>query len=165
MINSRERLKFYILYLFPIVLWVGIVLYLSNQSFQQQDIRPFISRYEDMLMRILPEISFTYGNSTVSTENPVGFVHYVFRKGAHILVYGILGLLLVRAINKKWDSLAGSAIFSLSLIMNIAVIDEWNQSLNPNRTGSAHDVILDLIGAVMCIGLYIILVLKNKAKK
>lgn len=72
-------------------------------------------------------------------------VHVLFRKSVHVIAYGILGALAIRAAEKKWIALAYALL--------IAVIDETHQSTLASRTGSPWDVLLDMIGAAIAVHL------------
>ncbi len=72
----------------------------------------------------------------------------IFRKFAHVFVFGVLALLLARA-------LTGSApwpqkkifVWSLALTFLYACSDELHQSFVPGRAASALDVGIDTLGA------------------
>lgn len=68
-------------------------------------------------------------------------------KFAHIVEYGILGYLLMRAISStKRLSLKTSFLFIILFILVYGVCDEMYQSFIPGRNPSLSDLIFDLIG-------------------
>jgi VanZ family protein len=74
----------------------------------------------------------------------------------HIGGYGLLGLLLCRAYRSRWPeasrrSLARSAVLTAALF---GLSDEIHQSFIPLRTADAWDVVADVIGAALGVGLY-----------
>lgn len=75
--------------------------------------------------------------------------HYI-RKCGHFFGYGVMGLLWLRA---WWMTLSNArfikdALLGLLATAILASIDEYHQTLIPNRTGSMRDVLLDCTGAV-----------------
>ncbi len=77
----------------------------------------------------------------------------VIRKTAHVLEYGVLGVLVWRALRHfqppdcpRWDwVLAAQATL---LVMLYATTDEIHQCFVPTRQGSGFDVLLDTAGAL-----------------
>lgn len=80
--------------------------------------------------------------------------HYVLRKGAHAVEYGVLALLAQRAFRLSFR-LAPllAAGFALGLVLAVAAADELRQSSSSVRGGSPVDVALDACGAVAALAL------------
>lgn len=91
---------------------------------------------------------------TGMTENHAYAMNVIVRKSAHILTYGLLGVLLYIVIRQH---AIGYAWFGATLI---AVLDEWHQSFVPDRTPLAQDVLLDSLSA--CLFLLIFVYLKRR---
>ncbi len=70
-------------------------------------------------------------------------VNHALRKGAHVVAYGLLGLLAWFADRRTFVALAMTAA--------VAVADETRQSLTLTRSGTVWDVLLDLAGAALAI--------------
>jgi VanZ family protein len=86
-------------------------------------------------------------------------LHHDLRKSGHFLGYGTMGLLWLRA---WWMTLPRAAFLldaALALLGTAAVagLDEFHQSLLPNRTGIPSDVLLDCSGAAVLVLLYLLL--------
>jgi VanZ family protein len=73
------------------------------------------------------------------------------RHAAHVAVYALLSLFLVRAL--CWDGdrrpSAGQLLLAVGLATLYGVSDEIHQTFVPDRTGHAVDVGWDLIGAAL----------------
>ena len=77
-------------------------------------------------------------------------MHGVIRKSAHFFVYFVLGFLLFRAFygesllrwNLRW------AVYSVILVILIAMSDEFHQSFVASRTSSPVDVVIDSAGGI-----------------
>lgn len=75
------------------------------------------------------------------TSEPVG--NFLTRKLAHIFVYAVLYLLILRATQFKRPGL------SLLLTFTYALTDEYHQSLVPTRTAKLEDLLFDAVGALV----------------
>lgn len=119
----------------PLVVWTGIVLFASTGTMSASNTSRII---EPLLRWLVPDIS----------EARVEFVQFVVRKCAHFTEYAVLALLAARAflpsskgvLRRHW--LAAS----LMLVVMVSLIDEFNQSFNPARTGTIKDSALDTVG-------------------
>lgn len=76
-------------------------------------------------------------------------IHAAIRKLAHVFQYGVLCLVALRA----FKSFMRPAILALGYVAIVAMADEINQSFDPTRTATPLDVILDVVGALIVIGL------------
>lgn len=71
-----------------------------------------------------------------------------FDKMFHFIEYGILGFLWVSWLRNFQWKLQGKKIWIVILICLVySLIDEWVQSVIPNRVSSGADVIADLLGS------------------
>lgn len=74
----------------------------------------------------------------------------VLKKSAHFIEFGILAVLLARAIypaysDRRWLAVA----IALLLTAAWAAIDELHQASTPGRRPSIGDVVVDIVGAVV----------------
>ena len=103
--------------------------------------------FEPILVYLFPHIS----------PQALDFVHFCIRKGAHLTEYGVLGILLWRAIPEPrtrpeiaiW-SRAGVALLVATVY---AATDEYHQSFVPSRTSSVRDVCIDTCGAALALAI------------
>jgi VanZ family protein len=79
-----------------------------------------------------------------------GLIHFLLRKSAHFTEYAILSALWFRALRVGLPTLwqIRWALIGLVISLLVAIVDEVHQAFVPSRTGSAHDVLLDLCGAL-----------------
>lgn len=102
------------------------------------------SRFIRPLLRfLLPE----------APEETLVVYHAFIRKFAHFAEYAGLGYFAARAF---WSSSVGILqkfwfAFAFLVVISIASVDEYNQSFNPVRTGSAFDVLIDCAGGLTMI--------------
>jgi len=80
-------------------------------------------------------------------------------KGAHLIEYTLLGLLLARAVRRSWPRLGGLRVYLVSALPAAAFgyIDELHQAFVPNRVSSLGDALADCIGAVLGVSAFLLL--------
>ena len=94
------------------------------------------------LLWLVPNISF----QTIMT------IQLFVRKAGHVTEYAILATLLWRVARHHWPLRRGDwkpAILALFVAMTFAATDEFHQSFYPSRTATAHDVMIDIMGAIV----------------
>ena len=129
------------------------IAYVSNQPFAEQDLQPRIEHHTGLVERVreLPPVSFSYNGQQVDNRrDPVDFLQFWLRKGAHVILYGVLGVALAAALSGA--GFGGRRHWALAglLVVLVGALDEWHQTFVPGRTGRAVDVLVDLAGyAVM----------------
>lgn len=68
---------------------------------------------------------------------------FILRKAAHMFVYAVLFLLVVRAFGKK------HLAFAFLLTLLYAVSDEYHQTKVPTRHGDPMDLLIDTTGIII----------------
>jgi VanZ family protein len=124
----------------PLVLWAGLVLFLSTGQASMSNTSRFIRPFLEFLFPNAPEeILLSY--------------HGYIRKLAHITEYAILAFWAFRAFKNSSIKLLHRFWFVFAFIMTflVASIDETNQSYTASRTGSIYDVMLDASGGLMMV--------------
>ncbi len=87
-------------------------------------------------------------------DETVRRIQLVIRKGAHVTEYGILALLLYRAIRRSLERRPEEwcrkcAAWAWGVTFLYAASDEWHQTFVPSRGGSIHDMLIDVSGAAL----------------
>jgi VanZ family protein len=77
------------------------------------------------------------------TEHNAYLMNAIARKAAHILIFGLLGILFYKVIKKR------SIWYAWFCTVLIAVLDEWHQSFVPGRSPLIKDVWLDSLAAFL----------------
>jgi VanZ family protein len=121
----------------PIILWIGVIFYLSSDGGSMNETSRFIR----------PLLHFLFPSAPDET---IQFYHGIIRKSAHFFEYAVLGFLVFRA---STDRVFYRLRYILPVMVAaiIALHDEANQSFITARTGSLWDVALDLSGAVVMV--------------
>ncbi len=128
----------------PLVLWIGVIMFLSSGQASMSNTSRFI---RPLLIFLFPG----------APEEILNIYHGYIRKAAHVTVYAILAFWAFRAfyqssltrLREFWYA------FASLLVLLVAAIDETNQSYLASRSGSIYDVILDMAGGVSMILLII----------
>lgn len=82
------------------------------------------------------------------TSGLPGAYDFILRKGAHIFVFAILFLLLIRAFKNYGLSDKKALLWAFIFTVFYAVTDEYHQTFIPQRVGSPIDVGIDSVGVV-----------------
>ena len=138
----------------PLVLWIGVILFLSTGQASMSNTSRFIRPLLDFLFPGAPEeILIVY--------------HSYIRKLAHIIVYAILAFWAARAFSRSTKNLLRRFWVWLAfvLVCLVASIDETNQSFLDSRTGSIYDVLLDASGGLAMISIFYLWLRYLKRKK
>jgi VanZ family protein len=128
----------------PVFCWMTVIFLASTDALSAARTGSFIT---PLLLRLFPHIS----------PWALDWIHLGIRKTAHLVEYGILGLLLWRAIPERrtnpevadW-SRAGVALLVATFY---GATDEYHQSFVPSRGPSVHDVMIDSCGAAIVLTL------------
>jgi len=120
----------------PFLFWASLIFIFSSSTGSAENTSRFIR----------PLLEFLFYSASPKT---LDLAHLLVRKAAHFFFYGALGLLALRAFvgSSKYVLRSSPMISALIVTFAISVMDEFNQSLNPERTGSQMDVLLDMAGA------------------
>lgn len=80
-------------------------------------------------------------------------VDLVLRKVAHLVVFGVLAVLVARALRGEGVSRARSIGVAWLATLLYAASDEWHQTFVAGRAGQASDVAIDIVGASVALWL------------
>ncbi|ADC49290.1 VanZ family protein [Alkalihalophilus pseudofirmus OF4] len=148
-----------------LVLWAGMIIFASSQPYEDQDLRPILEGVPlDWVENVFGFVNFTYSNSEISVaeRGPAAFIEFFIRKGAHVVVFAVLGALLMRIAVSLNIRHIPAGITALMGVFIFACIDEYRHLMNPERTGLFEDVILDTVGGAIGIAIYLIIRKKRR---
>jgi VanZ family protein len=127
----------------PVAFWLMLIVLESTDMMSSQ-------HTGSVLLSLLVPV---FGPIDASTFD---LFHHVLRKSGHFIGYGILSLLVFRALRSTvTPRLAYVAFWSVALTGVVASLDEWHQSYIPSRTGCLQDVVLDTAAAA-CVQLVLL---------
>jgi VanZ family protein len=136
--SGRRSILFWLRAWLPVVLAIAVIATESTEYFgADRTSHPFRMVYEWLFGAV----------SNAAWED----IHLVIRKTGHFIGYGLVGLSWLRA---WWMTLPESkfwqdALLALLGTAAVASADEFHQTLLPNRTGLASDVLIDCTGAIV----------------
>ena len=121
----------------PVLLWMLVIFAASSDLGSAEHTSRFLIPF---LLWLTPDIS----------PATLAAVQLSIRKAAHLTEYAILGALLLRAVTvpsgrPRWQY----AAVAIALAGAFAAMDEFHQTFVQSRTGSPHDVLIDISGAAL----------------
>jgi VanZ family protein len=125
--------------------WAAVVAVNSGAAASQSHVDSVVLRWVES---IAPGLA---GNLRLHAALEAGL--HGLRKPAHILQYGILGVLLLRALGMTttWGRCRRSVV-ALAMAAVVGTFDEIHQARVPGRTGAPRDALIDTLGAAVAIG-------------
>jgi VanZ family protein len=137
--SAMLKLRVFLVYWLPVVLWMLLIFGGSGDSSSFQHSSRIIGPFVHWLFPNLP-------------EEQVRDIVVAVRKCAHLTEYAILAMLLWRAKRKPLRKgfrtwLWRDAGWALLLSAIYAATDEFHQTFVPSREGCLRDVIIDTLGA------------------
>ena len=142
-----------------VILWMGLIFLFSNDtgkiSTEKSD--GFIIRMVEIISR--RELSESEKDKwTTCLVKPV-------RKGAHLSVYLVLGILIVSFVIEFMPIGYKANMLAIGLSFIYACSDEVHQYFVPGRSGMFSDVVLDTIGASVGVLLVVLVVRMCKRRE
>ncbi|WP_199618179.1 VanZ family protein [Paenibacillus alkalitolerans] len=131
---------------------IVLIFIFSSQPYRVQTIQPYLRQTLSLetAERILPDLDIRYDGKQYRRDvNPFGFIEFLFRKGAHLFVYGVLAMLSAFTLNLYCKQRRISSSLSLLVVLIISLLDELNQSFSPARTPAYQDVLIDMAGGML----------------
>lgn len=152
-LQKSKRLERFFRYA-PLVLWVGVILFLSSGQASMSNTSRFVR----------PVLEFLFPNAP---EETLIIYHAYIRKLAHFTEYAILAFWASRAFSNSSRNFLRRFwfVFAFILIALVASVDETNQSFINSRTGSIYDVLLDVSGGTaMILMFYLAQIYRSRRK-
>ena len=121
----------------PAVIWAALIFIGSSDLLSSSHTSSFIIR---PLHALFPGAS----------EATLAAIHFTLRKLGHFSEYGILALLISRALRSSSRGLLRQRWFwiSLACVVAYALFDEFRQSFVASRTASIYDSMIDTAGGL-----------------
>jgi len=95
-------------------------------------------------------VIFGFSSLAINKETEFSWIDFIIKKTAHVVEYGILFWLLVRAwTNKSFEIKPKIVIYAFVICILYALSDEWHQTFVPGREGTLRDVGFDTIGVFL----------------
>jgi VanZ family protein len=121
---------------------MALVLILSTEAFSFGNTLGLV---EAVLVRAVP------AEAALAPER----INAQARTGAHVVEYGVLAILLGRALAGDRRRTGQATMIALAISLAWAVMDEAHQAQAPTRRGKVADVALDAAGGVLGIAVWL----------
>ncbi|ADI00574.1 VanZ family protein [Salisediminibacterium selenitireducens] len=129
-----------------VILWMGLIFFFSHQPGDESAaLSGGITRWIHTVLTALPLIDFE-----------IGILHTLIRKSAHFFVYLILGVLVLHALLASRVTLFRASVYAWFIATAYAATDEYHQTFIPGRVGDVMDVVIDSLGAMTGILIYLL---------
>jgi VanZ family protein len=133
-VRRQNLLKYWL----PPLIWMGVIILGSTDLMSAEHTSRFLVPFLQWL------------NPHISTATIVS-IHFALRKIAHSMEYAVLAGLLWRGLRGTFSTASKMllALITFLVAAAFAASDEYHQSFVPSRTASAHDVVIDCVGALV----------------
>lgn len=92
-------------------------------------------------------VIFLFSTLVVVKSPEFNLEDFLIKKSAHFVEYGILALLLYRALINTTDfSKKRAGILALLFVVFYGISDEYHQSFTPGREPTVRDIVIDSLG-------------------
>lgn len=93
-------------------------------------------------------VIFLFSSLSVQPAARVYWQDFLIKKTAHVIEYGILAVLLYRALRREGIAKPKAGVVAILISIFYGVSDEFHQGFTPGREPRARDVAFDTIGAI-----------------
>jgi hypothetical protein len=153
--TSRRIVRVLLVAWLPVLVWLLLIAFASGNVASEANVEKAVTG----------RTSSTAAEVAHAADDGFALVPFVLnglRKPAHVLVYGVLGILLFRALRRTWPRAGRSlALAAVAVAGLVAAVDEFHQSFEAGRTGLFSDVLLDMAAAALAV----FLVLRLRASR
>jgi len=131
----------------PVFLWMALIFSFSAQPASQSgELSGSITK------NVLSILNLLFGHLGLDPD----VLETLIRKSAHFTIYGVLSILVIRAVRRTYQFEKSGLWIALSICFLYACSDEFHQLFVRGRSGQFTDVLIDTFGALVGIGIYII---------
>jgi VanZ family protein len=147
LLTSDLWMKSFLKYWLPVLAWLGLIFAGSTDVLSSEQTSRFLVPF---LRWFDPQIS----------PATIAAIHLALRKFGHLLEYGILSMLLWRALHPGPNLRVRMSILAMVVCFVCAIVaatDEFHQSFVRSRTASPNDVLIDICGAAVGLAIFSVL--------
>lgn len=141
--NSKKILSW-----IAVIIWMVFIFSLSSQVAEQSN--QLSTGITEVIIDAVEKVAPNANFDIIKLNN-------IIRNNAHFFTYLILGLLVINAARISGIKDFKSLILAILICILYAVSDEIHQFFVPSRGAELKDLIIDSIGALFGIGLYLLI--------
>ena len=127
-----------------VIIWMVIIYLLSAQS----------ANDSGLLSGGITDWAYQLLNSVIPKLN-IETLHSIIRTLAHFVLYLILGVLLLNALNYNKQKRNANFVFALLISFIYAITDEIHQVFVPGRAFQIYDLLIDFLGSLIGINAFL----------
>lgn len=135
-----------------VVIWMFTIFYFSHQQGIGSS-----STSKKVSMAIVNIIDIKNDMLEEEKEEVVKIIEPIVRKVAHYILYMLGGILIINSVNAYINEDRKMIIYSSIIGVIYAISDELHQLLVNGRSGKVQDVIIDSIGILTGIAIYLLI--------
>ena len=136
-----------------IIIWMVTIFFFSSQ--QARESSSLSEKITNSIIKVL--------KLNPKTQEQIDRIETIVRKLAHYCIYLIGGILILLHINLYEEKENKKVLLSQLIGSTYAITDEWHQLYVPGRSGEIRDVVIDSLGILT--GIVIFLLIKNLKRK
>ncbi len=147
-------MKSFLKYWLPVLIWLCVIFVGSTDVLSAEQTSRFL---EPFLRWLKPDIS----------SETFAQIHFFVRKLGHTSEYALLAIFLWRALRRGANLRVKMSILVVVVWFVCAILaatDEFHQSFIPSRTASPSDVMVDICGALVGLGICMMFALRTNRK-
>jgi VanZ family protein len=147
-------MKSFLKYWLPVLIWLCVIFVGSTDVLSAEQTSRFLVPF---LRWLKPDIS----------SETLAQIHFFVRKLGHVCEYALLAIFLWRALRSGANLRVKISILFIVVWFVCAIFaatDEFHQSFIPSRTASPNDVMIDICGALVGLGICVMFVLRANRK-
>ncbi|MCI8999424.1 MAG: VanZ family protein [Clostridia bacterium] len=137
-----------------VLIWMSIIFGFSNQQGEGSG-----NTSKKISKAIVQIIDMQYRYSEQEKDKLIEIVEPILRKVAHLTIYAIGGIVIANCVWQFWDKEKMAIGISTGVGVMYAISDEIHQLMVDGRSGNVRDVIIDSIGIL--IGIMVFLLIKG----
>ena len=131
-----------------VILWMGVIFYLSHQPATESS---------ELSIGITEVIIQSIEKVTPHEGFNIGSFNSIVRTNAHFFTYLVLGILMINTLRKSGVHGYRSMGMALLICVLYAVSDEVHQIFIPGRGAEVKDVLIDSAGASVGVLMYLVI--------
>lgn len=115
------------------------------------------SKTIDLIRYRLPAIVwafFIFIASSIPSNRIPNFLFKYLDKPIHILIFGVLGVLVYRALepdSQRDRYTMKTALMTFGIVLCYGIIDEFHQGYTPGRSVDLYDLMADAVGGILAV--------------
>ncbi len=143
-----------VLSIFLTLIWMAVIFILSDQPANESN--ELSLKAANTIIKTIEKVNLIETETEIKRVDMIEQSNYIVRKYAHVWIYLFLGILLFNAIRVYKYNGFKHFIYTLLLCIVYAISDEFHQLFVPGRSGKATDVLIDSIGSLIGISMYVL---------